>query len=791
MSETTTQIIPIAENAVRVTHFPTGQERAPDRPWLEDVLGPLPPAKSNLRLEMTDGKPSAYAPNGKLFFAEATAPQLGIQRNKYYSYFDIPQTALNIGLRRVTEGIRLALAIRPGESFYGWGEWFNAFERQEGQVTLDNRNALFSMQEYTTYSTLPFFLSSRGYGFLLLNSHRSTWQIDPELGALTIEADGPAADYILIYGPKYKQILKTYAALTGRPPLLPRWGFGLWVTSYPQEHQNIILNLVRYHRAKEIPLDTVILDYHWEERFHNFKWRSSLIPDPQAFITDLKNLDARLGLILTPFVNNRNRPLQKWLLNTFGQNVSPGVEGDDERTQREYAEAKKKGFLAHKNVRWWFGSGGMIDFTNPAASQWWNDKIRPLFEAGVDFIKNDDGEDLPDNAHSHNGMDGREYHNIYGFYYGRAIYTNNREAGNSTAVPSNGDAKPALPRGLIYARTGWVGSQRYPALFLGDQEANFEGIRRTIRAGLNLGMGGFTYWTADVFGLSGKTTPEVHMRYAQWALLSPVARYFVRPRKIDDTRFPWSHNAGVEANFKKYTELRYRLLPYYTALAYESYFTGIPMMRAMTLEFQDDPHLRSVDNQVMLGEALMVCPVVEAGATSRKIILPEGVWHDFWSDRTWQGHIAIEYPAPLNRMPILARGGAILPLGPVLQHIPDDHKFDQLELHIWPPYPAETLLFDDDGRTTAYEQGAFSRTRIRAEKDGKRVLVRISAAQGEFPEQAKSRQVNLILHRAGEVESARVNGENTAVTSDLESVRVSLACPTGKDTTVEVTFRYG
>ncbi len=778
----TTQVTPICENAVRITHIPEGQDAPTDRPWLADVLLPQPTAASALQVATPDELVKVIAPNGKLFFAEIAAPELQIQRRRPYFYFDTPQTAFYSGVHQVDDGIRLTLAIQPDESLYGWGEWFNAFERKSGQVTLDNRNALFGEQERLTYSGLPFFISSRGYGFLLLNSHRSRWQINPQKSTLTIEADGPAADYILIYGPKYKQILRTYTTLTGRPPLLPRWGFGLWVTSYPQEHQDKVLDLVRNHREKKIPLDAVILDYHWEERFHNFKWRKSLIPNPPDLIAGLKAQGVHLGLILTSYLNTRNRPFQKRLLNAFGHNVTPGVEQDDERARREFTDTSQKGYLAHPNVRWWFGAGGILDFTHPAAAAWWNEKLRPLYESGVDFIKNDAGEDLPDDARSHNGMDGREYHNIYGFYYGRATYVRNPDAATDN-LPH--------PRNVIYARSGWIGSQRYPALFLGDQKASFDGIRRSIRAGLNLGLSGFSYWTADVFGLDGKTTPEVHTRYAQWALMSPVARYFVRPEKIDATRFPWSHSPEVEANFRKYTELRYQLLPYFTALAYESYFTGVPLMRAMTLEFQDDARLRGIDDQVMLGEALMICPVTQARAKSRKITIPEGAWHDFWSERSWQGHVNIKYPAPLERLPILVRGGTILPLGPVLQNIPDNHAFDQLELHVWPPYPAETLLFDDDGRTTAYQQGAFSRTRVRAEKIGRRVVVRISAAQGNFPEQVQERRVDLVLRRAVDVESVNVNGRPAEWTSEADFIRIALTCPTCKDTDVEVNFRYG
>ncbi len=732
----------LAPNALRVTHFDPSRAAPSERPWLEDVLLPIPEVEKHghqISFEVVNGLVVAKNQQGQSFFQENAHPVFGIQKKRPYFYFDIPQTALYAGLHNVEAGIRLTLKTAREESYFGWGEWFNQFERKSGQVNLDNRNALFGEQDRLTYSGLPFFISSQGYGFLLLNAFRSQWSLRP--GEMLIEADGPNADYILIYGPSYKEILRTYTALTGRPPLLPRWAFGLWVTSYPQEHQETVLSFVRQHREKEIPLDALILDYHWEARFHNFQWRKKLIPDPLALAAGLKAEGLRLGLILTPILNTHNRPIQKWLLNTFGKNVTPGLEADDERAPDEFAETRKKGFLAHEKVRWWFGTGGMLDFTNPGAVAWWRQKLQPLLKTAADFIKNDDGEDLPDDAHSFNGMDGREYHNIYTFYYGRATY----EPDPITEIPESA-ASGHPKRSLIYGRSGWIGSQRYPALFLGDQEANFEGIRRSLRAGLNLALAGFSYWTADIFGLSGKTTPEIHMRYAQWALLSPVARYFVRPAEIDETRFPWSHNSQVEANFRKYASLRLRLLPYYNSLAHESHLSGVPIMRPLMLEFQGDPRLRSVDDQIMLGSSLMICPVVQSGASSRKVTLPEGEWVDFWSDQRWQGQAVIDYPAALDCLPILVRGGTILPMGPTIQNIPDEHVFDQLELHLWAPCKAAGLFYDDDGYSTAYQQGAFSRTDLQAIETEQGLEIRISAAQGQFTNQAEKRQLTIVLH---------------------------------------------
>jgi alpha-glucosidase len=770
----------LQSNALRVTHASAGDEPFPDdRPWLADILPPGEyslPSGHELRLEQAQGCLQALDPQGQVIFSETRPPRIGLKHSRFHFSLDPTRLELRAGFQRVEGGVRLSLGITPDESFYGWGEQFDRFRRQAGRLQLNIRDAITPLQKRgETYLAIPFFLSSRGYGFLLLNSHTSHWKINPKRGELAIEADGPEADYILIYGPSYKRILETYTALTGRPPLLPRWAFGLWATSYPQGRQESVLAHVQEHRRRQIPLDAAILDYHWEERFHNFRWRSSLFPDPDGLIGGLKDLGVRLGLIVTPFVNWRNRPLQKFILNRVAHNLPPGLEKDDERALPEYEQARAQGYLAHDDAKWWFGSGGMIDFSNHQAADWWNGLARPLYQQGVAFFKNDDGEYLPEAGRSALGMDGSEYHNLYGFYYGRAQYEGMAGLGR---------------RPLIYARTGWSGSQRYPALFLGDQQPTFDCMRRTLRAGLSLGLMGFAYWTADVFGLSGKTNPETHMRYAQWALMSPVARYFWRPPEIDGTRFPWSHGPEAEANFRKYTELRYRLLPYFSALAWEAHLSGVPILRPLALEFQADDRLAGVDDQAMLGAGLMICPVLEAGATRRRIRLPQGAWHDFWTGDSWQGPGEIDYPAPLDRLPLLARGGTILPMGPVLQHIPDDHRFDELQLHVWPPYPASGTLYEDDGSSLEYARGGWSRTLITAEAAGGDIIVRISAAQGGFVGQPVERLVELILHRSAAPAQVMVNGQPSpewSFAGERGETSLRLTCSIFEETVIRIT----
>jgi alpha-glucosidase (family GH31 glycosyl hydrolase) len=190
----------------------------------------------------------------------------------------------------------------------------------------------------------------------------------------------------------------------------------------------------------------------------------------------------------------------------------------------------------------------------------------------------------------------------------------------------------------------------------------------------------------------------------------------------------------------------------------------------------------------------MFCPVLQPGATSRRILLPEGAWHDFWDDQSWLGPVEIEYPAPLDCLPLLVRGGSLLPLGPILQSIPDDHRFTDLQLHLYPPYPAALAFYDDDGRTTTYQNGAYTQTEITVQADGVRLSLQVSAARGGFTGAPAARQIEFVLHQSAKPRRVLVNGleiPGWSYEAEIRKATIQVSCPLSQDTSIEIAWISG
>lgn len=725
------QVRHLAPGAIVLSHRPPGAPSfRPERPWFRDVFvrsAEIPAYESRLVASFHEGR--ARVLHGDRPILSEAEPVAWGERGSFTLQFQ----------------------WEKGEIWFGGGPRFESFGFRKGEMVLQARESPALMQGRWSYSAIPFFVSSRGFALFLMNSHRATLRIHQERGVVELRVEGPPADYLVIHGNSVKELLSTWTSLTGRPPLPPRWALGLWATAYPQEHQNVAIERIAEHRRQEVPLDVVILDYHWEKRFNDFQWRPSLFPDPARYLAEARRLGVRTGLIFAPFLNRKEVRLQKMLFQLAVRALPPGADKEPEAVPEIHEKALKSGHLLQPDVRWWFGVGGMIDFTNPEAARNWNRHLRALMDQGVELFKNDDGEYVPPESRCHLGIRGEELHNLYGLYYGRAIFE------------GMGAWRPERRlRPFIYARSVWAGSQRYPAYFLGDQNPTFHHLRATLRAGLNMSLCGFSWWTADIFGLFGKTSPETHARYAAWGLFCPIARYFWRPPSVDGTRFPWSHGERNERAFRELVELRYRLLPYFQCLAHEAAERGWPVLRPLFFEWPEQERAWAVDDQFMLGDALLFAPVVREGERARTLWLPPGSWYDLFTGDRHEGDRELRVEAPVGSLPIFAREGAILPMGPLLQHIPDEHRFAEISLHLWPPFEGVRTFYDDDGRTRDWVEGAMTRTELRCRSEGRWVRIEIGAIEGSFPESVAERTWEILVHAVAHPLEVRWMGEPVA-----------------------------
>jgi alpha-glucosidase (family GH31 glycosyl hydrolase) len=561
-------------------------------------------------------------------------------------------------------------------------------------------------------------------------------------GGLTLryEADVPSFDLYLLAGPRPADVLEAYCELTGFPALPPKWSLGFLQSTRFFENTGEILELAATMREKRLPCDALIFlstygnAQGWNRGVGHLGWQQALFPDPAATLGTLRD-EHHLRFITHEY------PV-----------IHPDAPG--------YAEAERRGFLldiaypapppasasvpaassgdgrdAAHSRQLYAENQRFLDFTNPECRAWWWAQHQEIVDLGVAGWWLDGGEGPSGPAPLHRGTP-LLLHNAFDLYRFRAF--------------ADGEARDRPDgRAWMLCRSGAAGMQRLGAgTWSGDINTTFTTFEAQILLGLGLAMSGVPYFGTDIGGFYPNALDgELYARWFQFGAFAPIFRAH---GWVWREHLPWAHGPEVEAICRRYGELRMRLLPYLYTAAWDAHTTGMPLMRPLAMEYPDDPNVWELGRQYLFGPDLLVAPVTRAGATHWPVYLPAGAWYDFWTGQKYEGGRAVSVETPLDTIPLFARGGAIIPMGPVMQRT-DERPLDDLTLLVYPGAPAAGdgvwsgvgVLYEDDGATRAHQRGEYARTEIRSAFDDDAVLVEIDAAQGEYAGQPAARDITV------------------------------------------------
>jgi alpha-D-xyloside xylohydrolase len=520
------------------------------------------------------------------------------------------------------------LNLAVGETVYGLGERFTALVKNGQSVDIWNRDGGTGSDQ--AYKNIPFYLTNRGYGVFVNNPGAVSFEVASEkVSRVQFSVPGEELEYFVIYGPTPKEILDKYTALTGRPALPPAWSFGLWLTtSFTTNYDEATVNsFIQGMADRDIPLHVFHFDCFWMREFNwcDFEWDPRFFPDPAGMLKRLKERGLRISLWINSYIGQRS-PL--------------------------FDEAAKLGYLIKRTDssvwQWdlWQAGMGVVDFTNPDACEWFKSKLRPLIEMGVDTFKTDFGERIPSEGVVYfDGSDPVRMHNYYTQLYNKVVFEVLEE------YRGKGDV-------VLFARSATAGGQMYPVHWGGDNDSKFPSMAESLRGGLSLGMSGFGFWSHDIGGFEGLPNPDIYKRWIAFGLLSSHSRL----HGSSSYRVPWLIDEESVDVLRHFTKLKATLMPYLYRAAIEAHERGTPVMRAMLLEFPNDPSSDYLDRQYMLGERLLVAPVFDASGDV-SYYLPEGRWTKLLSGEVLQGGRWIRENHGVMSVPLLVRPNTVLAIG--------------------------------------------------------------------------------------------------------------------------------
>ncbi|PWU69340.1 alpha-xylosidase [Gracilibacillus dipsosauri] len=523
--------------------------------------------------------------------------------------------------------MRGQLKLGVGEHLYGLGERFTPFVKNGQTVDIWNKDGGTSSEQ--SYKNIPFFLSSKGYGVFVNHPEEVSFELGSETVSRTqFSVQGEYLDYYFINGPTPKEVVSRYTTLTGRPALPPAWSFGLWLsTSFTTDYNEETVNhFVDGMAERGIPLSVFHFDCFWMKEFEwsNFLWDRRNFPDPEGMLKRLKDKGLKICVWINPYI------AQKSLL---------------------FDEGLKKGYLLKKPNgdvwQWdlWQAGMGIVDFTNPEASKWFQEKLKGLLEMGVDSFKTDFGERIPTDVVYFNGSDPNKMHNYYAYLYNDVVFDLlKQEKGEEEAI--------------VFARSATAGGQKFPVHWGGDCDSTYDAMAESLRGGLSLTTSGFGYWSHDIGGFENTATPDVFKRWTAFGLLSSHSRF----HGSSSYRVPWNFDEEAVDVARHFTKLKNSLMPYLYEQSVENSKTGIPVMRSMVLEFPEDPLCETLDRQYMLGDSLLVAPIFnEEGIGS--FYLPKGKWTHLLTGEVVEGGTWLKQPYDYFSLPLFVRPNTILPIG--------------------------------------------------------------------------------------------------------------------------------
>lgn len=532
--------------------------------------------------------------------------------------------------------------------------------------------------------------------------------VRPPQDATTFRSQvGQAIDYYFIYGPALNQVIADYRLLTGEAPLFPKWVYGYWQCRERYHTQEEILGVGAEFRKRKLPVDALVQDWQYWGKYgwNAMKFDESNYPDPKAMMDQFHAMDEHV-------------PISVW--SRFGE--------DSEIYKRMSAKS-----LLVPGTPW-------TDFFNPDAQKaFWSELKTGIFDYGLDGWWMDASEpefDILKGRQTFLGS-GESVRNAYPLYVTKAIYEGQRGTTDRKRV-------------VIFTRSAFTGQQKYAAIsWSGDISANWLTFQRQIPAGLSFSMSGMPYWTTDGGGFfrpkdqyTNQGYHELLIRWFQYAAFCPIFRVHGWMSNAEI----WNYGPKVLEVATQYDELRYHLLPYIYSSAWEVTNKGQTLMRALPLEFSSDPGSRTVSDEFLFGSALLINPVAVEGAKRRTVYLPAGTqWIDFWTGKRVARSQRITAEAPLERIPIYAKAGSIIPYGPRIESA--SGKADPIELRIYPGADGNFTLYEDEGDNYDYERGA--RSEIPMHWADESSTLTFGARKGSFPGMLDQRTFRVVVVREG------------------------------------------